>query len=107
MTRGQRGLLFLYCRGLSPFTLCAVSRRTSVRFFPFRERIPKSAASRNFGVRFALCSDRNSFPRADVNADRYTRVLESEPDALVKVKEFTGASDVLGFLRWTIGRQNS
>ena len=32
MTRGQSGLLFLYCCGLSPFALCAVSRRTSVSF---------------------------------------------------------------------------
>jgi hypothetical protein len=40
MTRGQGGLLFLYCCGLSPFTLCAVSRRTNVRFFPFREVRP-------------------------------------------------------------------
>ena len=37
MTRGQSGLLFLYCCGLSPFTLCAVSRRTNVLSIPFRE----------------------------------------------------------------------
>src|SRR5260370_29962749 len=40
MTRGQRGLLFLYCRGLSPFTLCAVSRRTGVHKIPFLEFSP-------------------------------------------------------------------
>src|SRR5260221_2911659 len=34
MTRGQCGLLFLYCCGLSPFTLCAVSRRTIVQKSP-------------------------------------------------------------------------
>jgi hypothetical protein len=30
----------LYCCGLSPFTLCAVSRRTNVRFFPFGVATP-------------------------------------------------------------------
>src|ERR1700737_1650910 len=35
MTRGQRGLLFLYFWGFSPFSLCVISRRTSVQFFPF------------------------------------------------------------------------
>jgi hypothetical protein len=48
MTRGQSGLLFLYCCGLSPFTLWAVSRRTSVRKFPFPEltrKMPKAQFS--------------------------------------------------------------
>ena len=50
MTRGQRGLLFLYCCGLSPFTLCAVSRRTNGLQGPVLGIFPAATYLNSYGT---------------------------------------------------------
>jgi hypothetical protein len=41
------------------------------------------------------------------NGARYASVVKLEPAELVKAKEFDGGADVLGFIRWIIGRQEA
>jgi integration host factor subunit beta len=51
MTRGERSSLCFRCDGLSPFNSLPISRRTSARFFTFRELIPTNPWLRPTPVR--------------------------------------------------------